>query len=176
LSWLALYWLGIHPALALVPIVPFLPHDRRTGEIFADRDDSNPIHHAEHEWNGIAQVAVFLFGLVNAGVILTHIDTGTWAVVTGAVIGRPLGIIAAVAVALAAGFKLPKQVKWPDVVVAALATTSGFTFALFLAATSLPPGAVAQQVTIGALLTVVGALAAIWVAWMFCVGRFQPTR
>lgn len=174
LSWLAFYRLGIHPALALIPIVPLLPHDRRAGEVFADRDDRNPIHHAEHEWNLVAQVAVFLFGLVNAGVLLRQVDTGTWAVVTAAVIGRPLGIVIAVAVALAAGLHLPRHMKWADVVVAALATTSGFTFALFLAAASLPLGAVAQQFTIGALLTFAGALLTLGMAWLLSVGRFKP--
>ena len=174
LSWLALYWLGVHPALALVPIVPMLPHDRRKGEVFADRFDDHPIHQAEHEWNGVAQAAVFLFGLVNAGVLLGHVDTGTWSVLAAAVIGRPLGVMAAVGLALAAGLTLPRQMRWPDVVVVALATTSGFTFALFLGAASLPLGAVAQQITIGALLTFSGALITIWAAWMLCVGRFKP--
>ena len=173
LSWLALYWMGVHPALALVPIVPLLPHDRRKGEVFADRVDDNPIHHGEHQWNGVAQVAVFLFGLVNAGVMLGHVDTGTWAVLAAAVLGRPVGVIAAVGFALIAGLKLPRQMRWPDVVVAALATTSGFTFALFLGTASLPMGAVAQQITVGALLTFTGALLTIWVAWMLCVGRFK---
>src|SRR5688572_7879155 len=173
LSWLALYWLGVHPALALVPIVPLLPHDRRKGEVFADRLDDNPIHQGEHQWNGVAQVAVFLFGLVNAGVMLSHIDTGTWAVLAAAVIGRPIGLIAAVALALSAGLKLPRHMRWEDVIVAALATTSGFTFALFLGTASLPIGAVAQQITIGALLTFTGALMTIWTAWMLCVGRFK---
>ncbi|HEX4914919.1 MAG TPA: Na+/H+ antiporter NhaA [Vicinamibacterales bacterium] len=174
LSWFALYWLGIHPALALVPIVPLLPHDHRGGDVFADRDDHNPIHHAEHQWNGIAQVAVFLFGLVNAGVIISQVDTGTWAVVIAAVVGRPLGIILAVAMAMAAGMRLPKQMQWADVTVAALATTSGFTFALFLATAALPVGAVAQQVTIGALLTVTGAFLTLGLAWVLGVGRFKP--
>jgi NhaA family Na+:H+ antiporter len=174
LSWFALYWLGIHPAFALVPIVPLLPHHRRAGDVFADRDDHNPIHHGEHKWNGIAQIAVFLFGLVNAGVILNHVDTGTWAVVIAAMVGRPLGIIGAMAIAIAAGMKLPKQMHWADVTVAALATTSGFTFALFLATAALPLGAVAQQMTIGALLTVTGAFLTLGLAWVLGVGCFKP--
>lgn len=174
LSWLALFWLGVHPALALIPIVPLMPHDRRKGEVFADRLDGNPIHRGEHQWNGVAQVAVFFFGLVNAGVMLGHVDTGTWAVLVAAVVGRPIGVIAAVALATSAGLKLSGHMRWSDLVVAALATTSGFTFALFLGAASLPIGAVAQQITIGALLTFTGAFVTIWVAWLLCVGRFKP--
>lgn len=174
LSWLALYWMGIHPALALVPIVPLLPHDRRADDVFADRLDDHPIHHGEHAWNGVAQIALFLFGLVNGGVILRHLDTGSWAVLVAAVVGRPLGVAGSVALALAAGLHLPRRMSWSDLTIIALATTSGFTFALFLVAVRLPIGAVAGQVTLGALLTAAGALVTIWMAWMLCVGRFKP--
>lgn len=37
LSWFACYWGGIPPALALVPIVPFLPHRPRGLDLFAER-------------------------------------------------------------------------------------------------------------------------------------------
>lgn len=174
LSWLALYWMGIHPALALVPIVPLLPHDRRPDDVFADRPDDNPVHHAEHEWNWVAQITLFFFGLVNGGVILSHTDTGTWAVLVAAVIGRPLGVAGAVALATAAGLHLPRRMSWSDLTIVALSTTSGFTFALFLGAVTLPIGAVAGQITIGALLTAVGAVVTIWMAWTMCVGRFKP--
>ena len=36
LSWFALYWSGIHPALAMVPILPFLPHAARDPGFFVD--------------------------------------------------------------------------------------------------------------------------------------------
>lgn len=174
LSWLALYSMGIHPALALVPIVPLLPHDRRPDDVFADRPDDDPVHHAEHEWNGVAQIALFLFGLVNGGVILRHVDTGTWAVVVAAIVGRPLGIAGAVALAGAAGLHPPKRMGWSDLTIIALATTSGFTFALFLGAVTLPIGAVAGQITLGALLTAAGAIITIGMAGVLTVGRFKP--
>lgn len=176
LSWLALFWMGIHPALALLPLVPFLPHDRRTGEVFEDRLDDDPVHHAEHEWNGVAQVALFLFGFVNAGVMLRHVDTGTWAVAVAALAGRPIGVVAAVAIAVAAGLHLPKRMHWGDVAIVAMASTAGFTFALFLAAAALPAGAVSEQITLGALLTVGGAFVTLGLAWALGAGRFKAPR
>lgn len=173
-SWLALYWMGVHPALALLPLVPLLPHLPRRGDVFADRIDREPTHFAEHQWNIVAQIALFLFGLVNAGVILKHADTGTWAVVAAAVAGRPLGILAAIAIAIQAGLHLPRRVDNRDLIVLALATTSGFTFALFLAAAVLPAGAVAQQLTVGALATTIGALLTLAAARLLRVGRFNP--
>ena len=79
LSWLAFYREGLHPAFALVPIVPFLPHEPRKLDLLADPPDDDAVHHFEHEWNTLVQVVLFLFGLVNGGVILKGYDTGTWA-------------------------------------------------------------------------------------------------
>jgi Na+:H+ antiporter, NhaA family len=174
-SWAAFYWMGIHPALALIPIVPFMPHDPRHGrDVFADRpDDDDPIHYAEHEWSAVAQVALFLFGLVNGGVILKHADTGTWAVLIAALIGRPAGIVIAVAMALSVGLRLPRRMHWRDLLVAALATSSGFTFALFVAGVALPIGAVAGQMTVGALATAFGAVITVLAAWRLGAGRFS---
>lgn len=175
LSWAALYLAGVHPALALVPIVPFLPRGPRAAEPFADPPDDDPVHHAEHEWFNAVQVVLFLFGLVNAGVVLRGYDTATWAILGAAVVGRPVGMLAGVASALAVGFHLPRRVGWRDLAVVALATSSGFTLALFFASGLLPVGAVLQQVKVGALATVAGAALTIAAAWILRVGRFGRT-
>lgn len=176
LSWFGFYLADVHPALALVPIVPFMPHEARGLDLFADPPDDDAVHHAEHEWNEAVQIVVFLFAFVNAGVLLRGYDTGTWAVLAAALIGRPLGILAAVAIALAAGLHLPRHLGWRELVVIALATTSGFTLALFFASGLLPIGGVLQQVKIGALATVAGAPVAFGVAWLLGIGRFRPRR
>jgi NhaA family Na+:H+ antiporter len=171
-SWLAFFWAGVHPALALVPIVPFLPHRARRLDVFADPPDDGPVHHAEHEWTEVVQVVLFLFGLVNAGVLLTGHDTGTWAILTAALVGRPLGILAAVGLALSAGLHLPRRLGWRELIVVACATSSGFTFALFFASGVLPVGAVLQQIKLGALATAAGALLVVAAARLLRVGRF----
>jgi Na+:H+ antiporter, NhaA family len=173
ISWWGFWAADVHPALALVPIVPFLPREPRAREPFADPADDDPIHHSEHEWNEAVQVVVFLFGLVNAGVVLRGYDTGTWAVLWAALIGRPVGILAAIALAVAAGLHLPRGMGWRQLVVAACATSSGFTLPLFFASGLLPVGAVLQQIKVGALATVAGALLAVAAAWLLHVGRFR---
>jgi NhaA family Na+:H+ antiporter len=172
LSWLAFYWAGVHPALALVPIVPFLPHRPRAGNPFADPAPDGIVRRAEHEWNEVAQVVLFVFGVVNAGVILRGVDTGTWAVLTAGLIGRPLGVLGGAALGLTLGLHLPTSLRWREMIVIALATTSGFTFALFAATSLLPPGAVLTQIKLGALATVAGALATYAAARLLRVGRF----
>jgi NhaA family Na+:H+ antiporter len=176
LAWFALYWQDIHPALALIPIVPFLPREPRSLDMFADASDNDEVHHFEHEWNELVQLVLLAFGLVNAGVTLKSYDTGSWAILTASLVGRPLGILAAVGLALALGFHLPRRIGLREVVVIALATSSGFTFSLFVAAGMIPIGPVLAQVKFGALATVVGALATIGVARVLSVGTFARGR
>jgi NhaA family Na+:H+ antiporter len=172
LFWFALYFEGVHPALALIPLVPFLPHRARRIEMMADPPDDDDVHHFEHEWNEVVQVVLFLFGLINAGVLLRGYSTGTWAVMAAALVGRPIGILAAVALAVAFGFPLPRRVGWRGLLVIALATSSGFTFALFFATGAIPIGPVLAQIKLGALASVVAAPLTVAVARVLHVGRY----
>jgi NhaA family Na+:H+ antiporter len=176
LSWFACYAEGIHPALALVPIVPFLPHEPRRLDLFADPPQDDETHHYEHEWNVLVQMMLFVFGLVNAGVLLRGYGTGTWALLSAALVGRPTGILIGVAVALALGLKLPARVGWRQLLVVAFATSSGFTFALFFATGLFPIGPVLAEIKIGALSTVAGAALAFAAARALHVGRYARRR
>ena len=118
------------------------------------------------------QVVLFLFGLVNAGVALRGYDTGSSAVLLAALVGRPAGILAAVGLAVLAGLHLPRHLGWRELVVLALATSSGFTIALFFATAVVAIGPVLTQLTIGALATGVGLLLAFGAARLLHIGRF----
>jgi NhaA family Na+:H+ antiporter len=174
LSWWALYIDGLHPALALVPIVPFLPHAPRGLELFADaphgRHDSSS--HFEHVWKYPIQAVLFLFGLVNAGVLVNGYDTGTWALLAATLVGKPLGILAAVGLALALGLHFPARFHWRDLVVVAFATSGVFTFGLFFATAVFPMGPALAQLKIGALLSGVGVPLAFGAARFLRAGRF----
>jgi Na+:H+ antiporter, NhaA family len=173
LSWMAFYWEGLHPAFALVPIVPFLRHEPRRLDLFADPPDDDAVHHFEHEWNTAVQLILFLFGLVNAGVQLPGgYDTGTWTLLVAALVGRPLGILLAVGAAVAVGLHLPRRIGWREVVVIAVASSTGFTIALFFATGILSIGPMLSQLTVGALATSVGALLALGAGRLLRVGRF----
>jgi Na+:H+ antiporter, NhaA family len=174
LSWWGFYLAGVHPALALVPIVPLLPHSRHLLAPFAERTAASA--QQEEPWVTVVQVVLFFFGLVNAGAMLRGYDTGTWAVLLGALLGRPVGMVAAVALGRLAGLRLPASIAWNDLVVVALAMSSGFTFALFTAATLLPVGGVLTQIRVGALATAVGAVLTYGVARGLRAGRFAASH
>src|SRR5438105_912413 len=67
LSWASLQWGGLHPALALVPIVPFLPHAPRDPGLFvaAPPGARDALSQFEHWFKYPVQGVLFLFGLVN---------------------------------------------------------------------------------------------------------------
>ena len=172
LSWLAFYWEGLHPAFALIPIVPFLRHEpRHTVNVFADQPDNDPVHHAEHEWHVIVQVVVFFFGLVNAGVILKGYDTGTWAMLLAQLVGRPIGILIAVQAGLRLGLHLPRHVGWRELLVIAFATSTGFAIALFFATGVLATGPVLAQAKIGVIASAAGTGLAFFAARLLKVGK-----
>src|SRR5262249_37809851 len=98
--------------------------------------------------------------------------TGSWSVLWGALLGRPLGIIVTVWIAMAAGLHLPARVSWRTLIVIAFASSVGFVFALFYATATFPVGPVLGELKTGALLTAAGAGIALGIARMLRVGRF----
>ena len=175
LSWVALFWGGLHPAFALVPVVPFLPHAPRDHGFLADPppEAHDPLNEFERTWKYPVHIVLFFFGLVNAGVLLQGWGTGSWAVLTAALAGRPLGILLAVAGGLAAGLHLPRRIGWRELVVVACAASIGFAFSLLVATQAFSIGPLLIEVKIGALLSLCGAFVALVLAAILRVGKFS---
>ena len=166
LSWAALYLSGIHPALALVPIVPLMPHAARDLGLFDAREDSLPdtMNRFEHWWKAPVQVILFFFGLANAGVELSRVGPPTWIVLSSLVIGKPLGVFASVWIASIAGLRLAGGLTLRDTIVVGAAAGIGFTVALFFATAAFPPGVLLDEMKMGALLSFTAGLLAILLA------------
>ncbi len=137
------------------------------------RDAADTLGEFERSWKHPVQFVLFMFGLVNAGVALTQVGPGTTAVLVGVLAGKPAGILAAVALALAAGLHLPSGLTWRDLVVVGFAAGIGFTVALFFATVAFPPGPLLDQTKIEALLSVSSSLAAFVAAVGLGVGRYR---
>jgi NhaA family Na+:H+ antiporter len=69
LSWIACYWSGMQPALALVPVVPFFPHRSRHVGLSAEAQRATP-RRFEHIFKHTVQVVLLFYGVVNGGVVL----------------------------------------------------------------------------------------------------------
>ena len=163
LSWLALYLGGFHPALALVPVLPFMPHEKRDLGLFDPREPALPdtMNRFEHWWRTPVQVVLFAFGLVNAGVPVSSVGQGTWIVLSALIVGKPVGILAFTFGGIRAGLRAPGGLTARDTLVLGVAAGIGFTVALFFATASFPPGPTLDEAKMGALLSFLAAPLAI---------------
>ncbi len=173
-SWCAFFWSGLHPALALVPIIPFLPHAARDPGFFVDAlpDARDTLSQFEIWWKYPAQAALFFFGLVNAGVPIGALEQGTWALPVAVLAGRPLGVLLAGGLAMLVGLHLPRDVGWREVIVAGFTAAMGFSVGLFFCTALLPPGQLRSELSMGVLLSLAGAPLAFLSARLLHVGRF----
>ena len=177
-SWYGFQQAGIHPALGLLPIIPAIPHADRDFGLFADDDRPDLLNHAEHLLKAPVEGVLFLFGLLNAGVVLTAAGAPTWLVLAGLLIGKPAGILAAGWLG-ARGLRLglPEGMGMRDVLVVGFVASIGFTVALFVASVAFAPDLtlaglpVQDAAKLGALLSILGGPIAWAVARAAGVGR-----
>lgn len=175
LCWAGLYFAGVHPALALVPVVPFMPHSRRDPGLFEEpaATSHNTLERFERFWAPPVQFILFLFGLVNGGVPLHGLEAGLWGLPIAVLIGRPIGVVLFASLAVRIGLHRTSHVGVRELVVIGLTAAIGFTMALFFAAAILGIGPLLQQMESGGLLTVAAGLVAWVAARLLKVGRFH---
>jgi NhaA family Na+:H+ antiporter len=177
LSWTALYLGGFHPALALVPIVPFMPHSPADLGVFDPREEYRPdtLNRFEHWWATPVQFVLLLFGFANAGVPFEQIGPGTYYVLAGLLFGKPIGILLFSSGARLIGASLPPGLRLGDLLVVGVVASIGFTVSLFFATAAFPSGSALAETKMGALLSFVAAPLAVVVARLVGVSARQRT-
>ena len=163
LSWAAFYIGGLHPALALVTIVSFLPSVGRYHELFDEQaaDPTDTLDVFASWWRVPVQVVLFFFGLANAGVPLSSVGPVTWMVAGALLAGKPAGVLLLTAIAVLGGLKRPGGLTYAEVAISGITAGIGFTVALFFATAAFPPGPILDQAKMGALLSFIAAPLAI---------------
>ena len=94
LSWYGLYSAHLHPALALVAIVPFLPsgdHGDHSEEKSHSHD--SPLVNYLHSTSVFVDFGLFFFAFANAGVQFSSISTITWVIFFSLIAGKTIGKI-----------------------------------------------------------------------------------
>lgn len=162
LSWAGLYKAHLHPALALVFIIPFLPHAKTEKmHIFEeDMSDMSAIARFEHEWKVIVDFGMFMFGLANAGVAFSQVGSATWLVFLALLLGKTLGIFVLASLAVRLGFPLPRGMGKRELLVAGIIGGFGFTVALFVSGEAFIDPAFQAAAKMGAMLSCSAALVA----------------
>ena len=170
MSWFSFYMAGIHAALGLAPIIPTLPHAKTDLGLFNEEEDKrhDTLSEFEHWWKNPVELILGLFGLVNAGVAFSNVGTGTWLVLTGLLVGKPLGIT----LFTFAGQKLfklnmPVGMNYRHIISLGTVAGIGFTVALFVSTAAFEqPGPIQDSIKMGALGSFFAAVLAIGVSRM----------
>ncbi|MDT3698554.1 MAG: Na+/H+ antiporter NhaA [Thermincola sp.] len=164
LSWVGLHNAHLHPALALIFVIPFLPHPvRQSGHLFEeskDEDKFSTLAHFEHQWSPVVDFGLFFFGLTNAGVQFSGIGTITWLVFIALLVGKTGGIYLLANIAQLLGFPLPDGMGRKEVFVAGLIAAMGLTVALFVAGAAFTKIEIQGAAKMGALFSAGSALIA----------------
>lgn len=172
LSWSGLFRAHLHPALALVFIVPFLPHPEREALHVFEDDERNhtTMSRFEHEWKVVVDFGMFMFGLANAGVRLSAIGNATWLVLAALAIGKTAGVYAMGRLGQRLGYPLPAKVRKKELLLVGLIGGVGMTVALFVAGEAFTNPTIQGSAKMGALMSAGCAFVAI------VLGRLMKIR
>ncbi len=177
LSWFGLIQSHLHPALALVVIIPFLPadikkphhHERMFDE---DLEDHSPLVEFEHRFKIIVDLGLFCFGLANAGVVLSGINSITWIIFLSLLIGKTIGITFMGYVGHLMGAKLPQHMNFINLMVVGIIGSLGLTVALFVSGEAYSNYAIFENAAkMGALFSVGAGFIAYGLAKIFKIEK-----
>lgn len=152
LSWLGFLNAYLHPALALVPIVPFLPAGRKDAGLFIEEENydemasaHNTLDDFEHSLKKFVDFGLFFFGVTNAGVAFSSFSAVTIIVVASLIVGKTIGVAGFAFIGNKLGFKYPEGMSTRHVTVAGVIAGVGLTVALFVAGQAYPTSGAAAH-------------------------------
>lgn len=156
LTWMGLHNAHLHPALALVFIIPFLPAPKREEGLPFEvgHDEHSALTTFEHEWKIFIDFGLFFFGLANAGVAFSEVGIPTLLVFAGLLVGKTVGIFAFGSVGSMLGCPLPDQMTKKELLLAGVVAALGLTVALFVAGAAFVDLKIQGAAKMGALFSV----------------------
>lgn len=171
--WVAVLKSGVHATLAGVLIAFCVP--------MRDAEGRSPLGELEHDLHGPVAFAILpAFAFANAGLPLAGMALSdiahpvTLGVVSGLLVGKPVGIMLFVGIAVALGVaRLPARVTWVQLLGVAFACGIGFTMSLFIAGLAFQHGSGAYLAgdRLGILLGSVASAVAAFVILQFSLPR-----
>ncbi len=176
-SWLGMSNAHIHPALALVIIVPFFPLPPRSvnADLFISSEDDKKfaLTRFMRDWKPVVDFGLFFFGLVNAGVQMSSVGTPTFMVAAALIVGKLLGVFIFGYVAIKIGFALPNGMGKRDLLVIGSVAGIGLTVALFVCTSAFVDPVIQGAAKMGALFSVASAIFAFILAKMLKIKKFK---
>jgi len=182
LSWIGFHEAHLHPALALVVIVPFMPSADKDKGIFAageSEEGKDTLNRFEHFFKLPVDLGLFLFALANAGVAFTSMGAATTTVLVALIVGKTVGIFTFSSIAHVLGFKLPDGMNFRTLFVSGVVASLGLTVALFVAGVAFTDPQLQGAAKMGALLSVLAVPIAIGLGRVLRIKRIvtdQPGK
>ncbi|MBR1993816.1 MAG: Na+/H+ antiporter NhaA [Firmicutes bacterium] len=151
ISWFGMHTAGLHAALAMVFIIPFMPV-------------KSALHNFERKVAPVVDFGLFFFGFTAAGVEVSNISTLSLIIMLSLIIGKALGIFSMTALAVKLKYPLPEGMNLRDAAIIGIIGGIGLTVALFVCESAfVDPGLIAAA-KMGALGSLLAALIALAVA------------
>jgi NhaA family Na+:H+ antiporter len=178
-AWCGLMLAHLHPALALVPIIPFMPGPQRDTGMFAGEDEvdvmgeetardlhigHSTLDRFEHAISLPVDFGLFFFAMANAGVRFETVGPMTWIILASLVVGKTGGVFFMSMLGRMLGFSLPRGMSKRDLIMCGFVASLGLTVALFVATAAFPAsmGSLQGEAKMGALMSAgVGVVAVL---------------
>ena len=140
IMWVAVLKSGVHATLAGVLIAFCIP--------MRDKEGRSPLRELEHDLHyPVAYAILPIFAFANSGIdfagtsLSDFLHPVTTGIMSGLVIGKPVGILFFVGLAVLLGLaQLPKGIRWPHILGVSFACGIGFTMSLFIAGLAFEHG------------------------------------
>ena len=178
IAWFGMYKCGMHPSLASVLVVFFIPNTKEmesklgtiSGEqgndesIRSNSENRTCLENCEHRISPFVDYGLILFGISNAGVQLSEISNLTLIIFLSLIIGKTMGITLFTKFSVSVlKFELPKGMQGKDVFIAGFIAGMGLTVALFIAGSAFVDESLQAAAKMGALFSAfVFLIAPIW--------------
>jgi Na+:H+ antiporter, NhaA family len=171
LMWFLMLKSGVHATIAGVLLGFAIPYSA------IREDQKSPSHRLEH-WlhRPVAFGVLPIFALANTGVIIGAdwlVNLGSdnsIGILAGLAIGKPVGIVLASAIAVAAGIcSLPGDVRWSHIAGAGMLGGIGFTMSIFIGNLAFPgqPALIDEsKMAIFVASLVAGVMGICWLRWV----------
>lgn len=160
ISWLGFALAGLHPALALTCIIPFMPIAKKDFGLYQNSNSCDEKHGAclqdfEHQIKPIIDFGLFFFGLVNAGVVINSSSFGvlTFIIASSLIVGKFIGVTGIALTAQKLGINPPEGVATKHLPIIGFLAGVDITVSLFLADRVFAGTVFESQAKLGVLLS-----------------------
>jgi NhaA family Na+:H+ antiporter len=171
IMWALMLKSGIHATLAGVMLAFAIPFSARA------EDEQSPSHRLEHMLHKpVAFFILPLFALANTGVVIDAEalrrlgEANATGIISGLVLGKPIGVVALCAIAVVLGFcRLPQGVTWRHIAGAGMLGGFGFTMSIFITNLAFEGNAAAIASSKMAILIasmIAGTAGIVWLRWV----------